>query len=208
MNFKVESAVQDIVSQDTHGFSIMNGFLQPLDSQRILGPDVDITLIRPDSISADRHSFQQFMGIAFQYTAVHESAGISLVSIAYHIFLAAGRVVGCLPFAAGGKTSSSTASQTGIADFPDNLDRTHFVQNFFQCLIPMAGNIMGDLIRINKPAAPQNILNLFLIERRITQLDDISGRFIPPGVLGHNVFRRRTSLLKMPLQNSYCVFRF
>jgi len=55
-------------------------------SQWIFVSDIDITFLRADSKSTDNHPFQNGVRITLHETSIHESAGITFITIADNIF--------------------------------------------------------------------------------------------------------------------------
>ena len=88
LDVKIKAGTADGVAQEIFSFCLTDGQLEPLHSQRIFGPYINVTIAGTDRISGDDHSLQHSMGRAFKNGSVHEGAGVALVGIANQVFFA------------------------------------------------------------------------------------------------------------------------
>jgi len=68
LDVKVETEVgsQNIVAQEAVFHGLFDGRLEPLDCQGVLGPAVNVSLVRPHGESADHHALDDGVGISFK----------------------------------------------------------------------------------------------------------------------------------------------
>ena len=85
LDIKVKAGAEDIVAQQAVFTGLLDGDLQTLDGDGVLGTDIDIALVRADGIAGNGHGLQHRMGVALQHGAVHERAGVALVGVAADI---------------------------------------------------------------------------------------------------------------------------
>ena len=168
-DIKVEISAENMLAQQAVFASLINGDLQALHSDGILGADIDITDAGADSVAADGHSFQHRVGVAFQNGTIHESTGVALVGVANHVLLVSLGSGGKLPLLAGGETSAATAAQTGFQHFVNHLLRGHLRQGLAQSAIAVEGDIFVDVFRVDTTAVPQSQTQLGTVEVDIFQ---------------------------------------
>ena len=72
-----------------------------MDGQRILRADINDALGGAHDVAADDHAFEQRVGIAFNFVAIHVRAGIAFIRIADDVFLIGLRFGEEFPFVAG-----------------------------------------------------------------------------------------------------------
>ena len=118
---KVKARSQDIFTQQAVLAHLLQGNLQVFDRQWVLAPNVDETARRADSISADEHSFQHPVGVAFYDAAVHVSAGVALIGVTDDVLDVAGGVATEFPLEPGGKPGPTSPPQPGSTDFSNHL---------------------------------------------------------------------------------------
>ena len=127
-----EVAAEDVVAQQAPLFQLGNGVLQPGNGHGVLGTDVDVAVVGTDGVAGDHHAFNQLEGVAFHDGAVHEGAGVALVTVADHIthgFLLTGNL---LPLLACGEAAAAAAPEAGLVHFVDDLIPGHFKHGLFQ----------------------------------------------------------------------------
>ena len=96
------------------------------------------------------------MGVALQYGTVHERAGVTLVGVAYHIFLSAAVGFDGVPLKPGGESCAASSAETGDLDLFDDLVRGHG-GHYLSCSLVAAGSdILFDLLRIDPAAVAEN----------------------------------------------------
>ena len=116
-----------------------------MNSQRILGPAVDISECRSDSPGAYYHAFKNCVGVTLKNRSVHECSGIDFISIADYVFLIS-LIRGCEgPFQTGWESGTPPPSQARILDGLDYLEGGHFRKSLSYTLI--ASSILVVLYR-------------------------------------------------------------
>ena len=146
MNVKAEVGAEDVLAQQAVFVGLLDGLLQPLHGDGILGTDVDPAFICADRVAADGHGFQDRVGIAFQQGAVHERAGVAFVSVADEVLVLRLGSAGELPLLAGGETGAAAAAQAGVQHFLDNLFGGHLGQRLGQGPVAVKGDVFVDVL--------------------------------------------------------------
>ncbi len=164
MNDKVKARAQDLFTQETFAQGLLQCQADPLHSQGIFGPDIDISLVGPDGVTGDNQSFDQGMRVRFQYGAIHKSSRVAFIGIADDIFLFSGSITAELPFPGGGKPGAAAAAQAGVVDLLDHLLRGHLQKSLPQGTVPSGSNRVFNFFRIDPTAIAQNDPCLFLIK--------------------------------------------
>ncbi len=111
MQVEAEVRTEDIVSEQPHLLCLSDGNVQAPDCQRVLGPAVDIAFAATDGIGRNGHPFKDAVWVALEHTAVHESAGVALVSVADQVLQVSWRLPAELPLHAGGETPATAPAQ-------------------------------------------------------------------------------------------------
>ena len=169
VDVEVEAGAEDVIAQQAVLMGLFNGFLQALYGDGILRTNVDPAFVRADGVSADRHGFQDRVGIAFQQGAVHESAGVALVSVADEVLVLRLAGTGKLPLLAGGETGAAAAAQSGLQHFVNDLFGGHLGQRLCQGLVAVKRDIFVDVFGIDHAAVPQRDAHLLLVEPDLAQ---------------------------------------
>ena len=79
---KSKPRAQDVLAEQAVLARLVEGVLEALDGQRVLGADVDVALVRADGVAGDGHALDDAVRVAFEHAAVHERAGVALVGVA------------------------------------------------------------------------------------------------------------------------------
>ena len=111
----------DGLLQQAFALHDVDGLLDPLDGQGILGAAVDDALVGADGVAGDHHAFEHRVGVPFEDGAVHERSGVALVGVADHVLLLVLRGQGELPLLARGEPAAAAAAQAGLHDLVDDL---------------------------------------------------------------------------------------
>ena len=152
---------------------LADGDFQTVDSQRILGTDVDETLGGADGVAADGHSLDDAVGVTLEDGTIHEGTGVTLVGVADDVLLV-GLVLGAeAPFHTGGEAGAATAAEAGLGDLVDNLLRGHLGQALGQSLVAATGDALLDVLGIHKAAVAQGDTDLLAIEVHVLRVADV-----------------------------------
>ena len=116
LEVELEVGAHDVLAQETVLAGLLDGILQTLDGQRVLGPQVDVALLRADGIGADGHALDEAVRVALQDRAVHEGAGVALVGVADDVLDVALGLAGELPLETGGEAGAAAAAQAAAQD--------------------------------------------------------------------------------------------
>src|SRR5450830_27072 len=122
-----ELATHDLVAQEAGGTRLFQCIFE---TQVVLENfAVDIVIAHGDAhgISANRHAFDQRMGIVTNDVAVLESARFAFICIADEVFLARELARHEAPFQAGRETRAATAAQGRSLEVGDDLFRRDFL---------------------------------------------------------------------------------
>ena len=85
--------------------------------------------MRADSISHDRHAFNDCMRVTFQNGTVHECTRVAFIGVADDILFIARLILFELPLDTGRETGTAAAAQTGSLDNINDFLRFHGGQN-------------------------------------------------------------------------------
>ncbi len=140
--------------------------------QRILGANVDEAVLCANGIGANDHPFEHGMRITFQYTAVHECAGVPLIGVADDEFWRSRSLATGFPFVSGRESPTSSASQARSLDFSNDLLRFHRSQDFDESRVTSDGNVILDLARIKQLALTKEYTILLAVERYVIFADN------------------------------------
>ena len=174
---KVESGAQDIIAEQPAIPHLLQGYYEPLNCQWIFCSDINVTFRCPYGISADEHTFQNSVGVAFHYCPIHESTGVSFIGIAHYIFDGARCIVAELPFGAGGEARATSTAQSRFLHLIDYFLRLH-LERLDKALVTTVGNILMNVCRVYIPTVAQGDTNLWLQYREFEQLgDSLQGTF-------------------------------
>ena len=87
VDIEVKAGAEDVLAQQSVFPGLLDGDLETVNGDGVLGPDVDVALVGADGVAGDGHSLQHHVGVAFQNGTVHERAGVALVGVAADILL-------------------------------------------------------------------------------------------------------------------------
>ena len=152
---KSKPRAEDVLAQQAALAGLGQGDFQPLDGQRILGPDVDVSALGADGVSGDGHAFDHAVRIAFQHAAVHERAGIAFVGVADDELLVACGLAGELPLSPGGEARAAAAAQAGNVHRFDQRLGVVLRDGLGEGLVAVAGDVVVDLLRVDHAAVAQ-----------------------------------------------------
>ena len=189
MQVEGEVGAHDVVPQEPHLLRLGDGGFQPGDGQGVLGTDVDVALIAAGGHAGDEHALDDGVGVALHDGPVHERAGVALVAVAHHIFLAGGLFPHALPLAAGGEAAAAPAPQAGVGDLLADLLAGHLKQGLLKGGVAVPGDVLVDILRVGGAAVLQHHPVLLFVE----------GDLVVLGV-GHPVQLVQQPLHQLPLQ--------
>ena len=172
VDIKVEAGAQDVFAQQAHLPGLADGHLEPLDGDGVLGPDVDVALLRPDGVAGDGHGLQHHVGVALQHRAVHKGAGVALVGVAADVLDPLGLGRGKGPLLTGGEAAAAPAPQTGIQDALHHLLRGHLAEHLAQGHVAVVGDVLVDVLRVDDAAVLQRHPALLFVEVGLPQALD------------------------------------
>ena len=111
LQVEVEAGAEDVLAQQPALAALVDGVLDPLDGQRVLGADVEEALVRADGVAADDHPLDDVERIALEHAAVHERAGVALVGVADDVVGSCRRPRAHRPLLAGRKAAAAAAAE-------------------------------------------------------------------------------------------------
>ena len=171
-NVEIEAGAQDVVSQQPVFFRLFDGNAETLDGKGVFRPDVNQPPVCPDAVSANRHGFDDRVGVAFHDGTVHEGARVSFVRVADYVFLVILVAAGELPFQPRGETAAAPASEPGAFDFVDDFLRGHFREAFAQGGVAVASDVFLDVFRIDEAAVAQGDAQLLFVKFHVLGVAD------------------------------------
>ena len=206
LDIEVESGVKDVVAEQTIFLRLLDRDAETLDSDRIFGTDVDVTLVGADRVAGDRHGFENRVRITFQNGTVHECTRVAFVGVTADILGTAvlHQVSGQFPFLSGREARAAAAAEAGSQNGIDDLIRCHFGQNFAQGFIAAGADVFIDVFRIDHAAVAQRDTGLFLVKVCIIQ------RFASGGLVFFSVDQTldrtaRQQVLGNDFRNIFCL---
>ncbi len=143
-DFQIESAVENILSQQSVLPCLFDRPFQTPDRQRILRPDIDIRASSADRIRGDRQSFDQTVRIALNQRPIHKRSRIALIRVADHVLLIACAVQSILPLGSRGESASAAAAETALLHLVADFRRSHRMQRLCKRAVPSARQIFLD----------------------------------------------------------------
>lgn len=131
---------------------------------------------------ADEHTFNEIMGIAFDYGTIHKCAGIAFIGVAYEIFFIRNRLSRRVPFKPGGESRTAASRKAGDLYDVDDLLGRKLAHRLFNGLISADGNVFVDACGIDYAAVAQRNAGLsvekgFILGRylKIVETFEIAG---------------------------------
>ena len=142
--------------------------------QRILIPDINVSLMDSHGISADQHAFDHAVRVALHDRAIHIGTRVSLVCVADDEACAnlLNIIPAKLPFYPGRKSCPAAPAQPGSFNGGDHFIRAHFYQDPGQGTVSIARNILIDLQWIKIAIEVQDEPVLVLVKRDILLVCD------------------------------------
>ena len=129
----------------------------------------------PRAVAVDGHGFDDGVGVAFEYRAVHESPRVAFVGIADDVFLVGLHLAGDFPFESRRETAAAAAAQSGVHNLADDLLRSH-LKYLAQGGVTVAGDVFVDVLRVDEAAVAQGDADLGFIELHVLGVGDVSAR--------------------------------
>ena len=166
-DIKLESATEDVLPEQSIFPRLFDGAIQAMHRQRILGAHIDDSFGRAHHVTADDHSFQQRVRVAFNFVAIHVGAGVAFVCIADDVLLFCFCLGQEFPLVASGISGSAAAAQFRGLDLLDDAGRVRIDQYFVECLISADGDVFFNVVGIDDSAIPQNDFLLAFEERNV-----------------------------------------
>ena len=166
------------------GAGLLDGDPHPLDRQRVLGADVDVTLPRADGVRRDQHAFDHRMRIRFEETPVHVGARIAFVAIPDEVLRDPRLRPARPPFRSCGEPAASTPTQPRPRDLVENLVARHGRECLLQRRISVPSQVVLDPLGVDDTLISQDDQLLLAEEGDISKSGDGS-----PGV-GRRVHQR------------------
>jgi len=179
---------QNMVAEQPLFIGLFQGGPHVRNGQRIFIPDIQNSLGRPGRISADQHSFQNTVRIAFQNAAVHVGTRIAFIRVTHEKFMfSPGSLREEPPLDSRGESRPTAPAQPG----PDNLFhhpvRIAFFHNLDESGIPSVFNITFHAHRIDFFVAPHDFPKLFTVERQVFHAcDGLSRIGVRPKQVGNH----------------------
>ena len=167
-----EAGIEDVVAKQAVLLGLLDGDLQTLDGDGVFGADVDVALLSADAVAGDGHGLNDAVGVALQYGAVHEGAGVALVGVAADELHPVGGdgVVGELPLPARGEAGAAAATEAGGQNLVnDLLGRNFFGQDAAQGGVAVHADVLVNILGVDDAAVAQSDAQLVLVESGLGQ---------------------------------------
>ncbi|OQC04268.1 MAG: hypothetical protein BWX80_02554 [Candidatus Hydrogenedentes bacterium ADurb.Bin101] len=159
---------QDMVAEHPLFIGLFQGGPHMRDGQRVFIPYIQNPLGRPGGISANQHSFQNTVGIAFQNTAVHVGTGVAFIRVTHEKFMfPPGLLREQPPLDSRGKSCPTAPAQPGARHLFHHPSRVASFQNLDKGSISPIFNITFHAHRIDFFVTPHDFSNLLAVKRQI-----------------------------------------
>ena len=145
-----EARAHDVIAQQAVLAGLLDGVLQALDGERVLGAHVDVALVGADRIGADRHALDHRVRVAFEHGAVHEGTGVALVGVAEDVLDVGLLLLREAPLEAGRETGAAAAAQARGEDLVDDLLGRHVGERLGEGAVAVAGDVVLDAQRVDQ----------------------------------------------------------
>ena len=89
MYSEAEVGTHDIVTDESELLSLLDSDLKTVNSDRVLGTNIEISVLRADAVTCDHHTLDNRKGITFEDGTIHECAGVTLVTVTDNVLVAA-----------------------------------------------------------------------------------------------------------------------
>src|ERR1019366_2289819 len=149
IDVEAEARAGDAVAQQAHALGLLDGRLEMLDGQRVLGAHVDVALLRAHGVAGDGHAFEHAVGVALQNGAIHESAGVAFIGIADDVLLLFASLGHGAPLQAGGVPRAAAAAQSAALHLVDDFERRHLRNGGHQGDVAIVRNVVFDALGID-----------------------------------------------------------
>jgi hypothetical protein len=170
LEVELKAGAHDVLTEQAQFPGLVDGVLQPLDRQGILGPQVHEPLFGPDGISPDGHALDEAVGVALQHGAIHEGSRIALVRVAQDVLDVGRGLAGELPLESRGEAGAAAPAQPAAQDLAHHLVRSHLGEHLGQRLIALAGDVLLDLERVDDSRVAEDDLDLPIEELDVAHL--------------------------------------
>ena len=168
-DFQIETAVQNIFSEQTVRPRLLDCVFQTPDGKRVFRTDVDDGASGSDGIGRDCKSLNQTVRIPLNERAVHERPGVALIRIADHIFLVAGGIQGELPLGPRREAAASAPAQSAQFHLFADFRRRHGVKRLRERAVPAACQIFFNRSGIDNAAVLKHAESLSAEKRMLLQ---------------------------------------
>ena len=170
---------EDVLAQEALSQELPYGVLQPLDRLRVLGPHVDVALLRADGVGADHHAFEHGMGVALEGAPVHEGAGVALVRVADDIFMIAGACLQKRHFTPVRKPPPPLPRRPEAVMISITFSGVYSFRTFWMACIAACLDVFVYGVGVDDPAVPQDDPLLLLEEEVVLRWGSRPGRSTP-----------------------------
>jgi len=166
-----EAGAEYIVAEETVLTGLLDGDLESVDGDWVLGADIDVALVCADGVTGDRHGLEDHVGVALKDAAVHERARVALVGVAADVLYRrrSGRE---LPLEAGREAGAAASAEAGLRDDIDDLFRRHLCEDAAEGLVTVDGYVLVDVFGVYDAAVAKRDAGLLFIEFRLGEVRD------------------------------------
>ena len=125
MSLEGEAGAEDVIAKKADLVGLLDGEAQTADGRRILGTDVEVTVLRTDGVAGNGHTLDNGKGVTLEDRTVHKGAGVTLVTVTNNVLVVVLLSVSELPLATGGEATAAAAAKTRIQDLLDDVGTVH-----------------------------------------------------------------------------------
>ena len=120
-----------------------------------------------DAETADSHSFDDGVRVAFEDGTIHERTWVTLVGVTDHILLVSFVGTAEAPLQTSGEAGAATTTKTGFLDILDGSFGIISFQNAGEGFVTVAGDVLVDVFGVDETAVTQSDTHLFLVEAHV-----------------------------------------
>ncbi|OPY04819.1 MAG: hypothetical protein A4E67_02230 [Syntrophaceae bacterium PtaB.Bin038] len=156
LDVEVEARAEDVLPEQAHLARLGEGHVEAVDRQRVLGPAVDVSLLRADRLGGDHHALEHCVGVRLEDAAVHKGPGVALVGVAEHVLHVARGALRELPLEPRREPGAAAAAQARFEDLRDDLLGRHLREGLSHARVAVAGDVLLDVLGVDEAAVSQH----------------------------------------------------
>ena len=189
---EVEAGAEDVLAEESVFLGLSERGLQVQGHLRRVVPGVDVALLRAYGIGAYDQALEHLVRIAGEHGPVHEGRRLALVPVDDDVLGLLRRVLGGLPFQAGGEAAAAAAAQIGLLHLLQHLVRAHLGERLGQRGVAADRKVVVDAHRVHLRDVADQDAHLVLVERHLAHVHRLlaGDRMVVDQALDHLALER------------------